>query len=113
MRESIVRVGQGIGPRLRDIVYVAPSSIHGRGVFAKTRIGAGEYIGRYEGPRAKRNGKYVLWLTGGRNSVGRSGRNLLRYLNHSDRPNAQFAGFELYARRTIRADEEITIDYDP
>ena len=54
----------------------------------------------------------MLWVTDARGRVrGRRGRNALRYLNHSERPNAEFDGFELYARRRIRADEEITIDY--
>nr|WP_242470281.1 SET domain-containing protein [Allochromatium vinosum] len=36
---------------------------------------------------------------------------MLRWLNHSDDPNAEFDGFELYARRTIAVGSEITIDY--
>lgn len=98
--------------KLRDIVFVAPSTIDGKGVFAKTRIKKGEYIGTYEGPRAKRNGKYVLWVVGNGRAVGRCGRNQLRYLNHSDRPNAEFEGFDLYARRTIGPGDEVTINYD-
>jgi SET domain-containing protein len=38
-------------------------------------------------------------------------RNLLRWLNHSDDPNAELDGFDLYARRAIAVDEEITFDY--
>ena len=38
-------------------------------------------------------------------------QNLLRYLNHSADPHAEFVGFELFAVRDIRPDEEITIDY--
>jgi uncharacterized protein len=99
--------------KLSEIVYVAASPIHGQGLFAKVPIRKGEYIGTYEGPGAKRNGKYVLWLMGKGKPVGRRGLNLLRYLNHSDRPNAEFSGFDLYARRTIRRNEELTIDYEP
>ena len=98
--------------RLLDLVYVADSPIHGRGLFARASIRRGQRIGRFEGPPAKRNGSHVLWVTDARGRVrGRRGRNALRYLNHSERPNAEFDGFELYARRRIRADEEITIDY--
>ena len=100
---------------LRALVYTGPSDIHGTGLFAKCRIGEGEYIGTYGGPEAKRNGTYVLWVFergDEANAVGRSGRNLLRYLNHAKPGNAQFYGFDLYARVAIRADEEITFDYD-
>ena len=97
----------------RGLTYVAPSSIHGRGLFARGRIPRGTFIGSFRGPRARRDGRYVLWVYYSRRVVARSGRNKLRYLNHSDRPNAEFDGFDLYAKRTIRPDEEITIHYDP
>lgn len=97
----------------RDLTYVAPSSIHGRGLFAKQRIPRGSYIGSFRGPPARRDGTYVLWVHDGARVVGRSGRNKLRYLNHSDRPNAEFDGFDLYAKRTIGPGDEITIDYEP
>ncbi len=98
--------------KLKDIVYSAPSKIHGTGLFAKVPIGAGRYIGTYEGPAARRNGKYVLWVyEEGAAPVGRSGRNLLRYLNHQKDGNAEFDGFDLYALRDIAPAEEITFDY--
>jgi SET domain-containing protein len=98
--------------RLGNIVYRAPSTIHGNGLFAKVDISKGEYIGTYEGPTAKRDGTYVLWVfEEGRPPVGRSGRNLLRYLNHQDKGNAEFDGFDLYALQDIEVDEEITFDY--
>ncbi|MEW8258258.1 MAG: SET domain-containing protein-lysine N-methyltransferase, partial [Candidatus Thiodiazotropha taylori] len=71
--------------RLGNIVYKAPSRIHGNGLFAKVSIAKGDYIGTYEGPQAKRDGTYVLWVfEDDKQPVGRSGRNLLRYLNHHD-----------------------------
>lgn len=100
---------------LKDTVYSAPSEIHGTGLFARRRIKKGEYIGTYDGPEAKRNGTYVLWVydpDDEENAVGRSGRNLLRYLNHARPGNAEFDGFDLYARRSIRVDEEITFNYE-
>ena len=75
----------------------------------------GEYIGTYHGPDAKRNGTYVLWVYDSddeANAIGRSGRNLLRYLNHADPGNAEFDGFDLYARSRIEVDEEITFNYE-
>lgn len=92
--------------------YVKKSPIHGRGVFARRHLGRGTYIGRYHGNTTTRNGRYVLWVLqddGGH--VGINGRNGLRFLNHSRRPNAEFIGNELFATRIIRAHEEITIDY--
>ena len=100
--------------RLGDQVYKAPSSIHGTGLFAKVAINKGQYIGTYSGPTAKRDGTYVLWVfEEDKEPVGRSGRNLLRYLNHARPGNSEFDGFDLYARRNIAADEEITFDYEP
>lgn len=98
--------------QLRDIVFRASSTLHGSGLFARRAIKKGEYIGTYWGPTAKRNGTYVLWVyeqDGG--AVGRSGRNLLRYLNHSTQGNAEFDGFDLFAAKRIRAGDEITFDY--
>ncbi|EGV51182.1 SET domain-containing protein [Candidatus Endoriftia persephonae] len=98
--------------KLGSRVYKAASTIHGVGLFAKQAISEGEYIGTYEGPKAKRDGTYVLWVfEEGKEPVGRSGRNLLRYLNHQDEGNAEFDGFDLYALRDIEPDEEITFDY--
>ena len=101
--------------QLRALVYSAQSSIHGTGLFARRAFAAGEYIGTYGGPEARRNGIYVLWVyTNGddRPPTGRSGRNLLRFLNHARPGNAEFDSFDLYALVDIQVDEEITFDYD-
>ncbi|MBK1645694.1 SET domain-containing protein-lysine N-methyltransferase [Thiocapsa imhoffii] len=96
-------------PRL----YRAASIIHGQGCFAKVSFEPGELIGVYEGPEVCADGPHVLWIYDADAGVlrGRDGRNLLRWLNHSEEPNAEFDGFTLYALRRIGADEEITIDY--
>ena len=100
---------------LREWVCAAESTIHGTGVFANRTIRRGEYIGTYWGPQASRNGTYVLWVyeqEGDEDSaVGRSGRNLLRYLNHAVPGNTEFEGFDLYARVTIKPGQELTFDY--
>lgn len=99
--------------KLKDLVYVAPSPIHGKGLFARRRIPEGSYIGTYEGPQAKRNGSHVLWIfEEDKAPVGRRGMNALRYLNHSEAPLAEFDAFDLFALRTIEPDEEITINYE-
>lgn len=100
--------------QLRGWVYVAASGIHGRGLFAARDLPAGTYIGTFQGPAARRDGTYVLWVYPDRDAtdpVGRIGRNLLRYLNHALPCNAEFDGFDLYTCRAVACDEEITIDY--
>lgn len=99
---------------LKELVYAAPSEIHGTGLFATRTIAKGEYIGTYWGPEARRDGTYVLWVFDRENpddAVGRSGRNLLRFLNHAEPGNAEFDGFDLFARIRIHAGSEITFDY--
>jgi SET domain-containing protein len=98
--------------QLKAIVYADESAIHGTGVFATRDIAAGEYIGTYGGPDACRNGTYVLWVTDEHGvERGRSGRNLLRFLNHAAQANAEFDGYDLYARVEIPANAEVTFDY--
>jgi len=99
---------------LREWIYAAESGIHGTGLFALKAIRESEYIGTYWGPEARRNGTYVLWVydQGDEdNAVGRSGRNLLRYLNHGCPGNTAFDGFDLYALQDIEPGEELTFDY--
>ena len=101
--------------QLKALVCMAPSDIHGMGLFAVRTIDKGEYIGTYWGPAARRDGTYVLWVINREDPddiEGRSGRNLLRYLNHARPGNACFEGFDLYARVRIRAGSEITFKYD-
>lgn len=95
-------------------VSVKRSGIHGRGLFAEEPIEAGTYIGRYEGPITRRNGAYVLWIIEeDGNAYGINGKNEMRFVNHSDQPNAELHNEEFYALRDIRPGEEITIDYGP
>lgn len=105
--------GRARGGRPLDRVYKAVSPIHGYGCFARFGFQAGDRIGTYEGPEVQEDGTYVLWVYDAEGQVltARKGRNLLRWLNHSPDPNAEFDVFELYARRAIEPGEEITIDY--
>ena len=100
--------------QLKELVHAAESGIHGTGLFASRDIEAGEYIGTYWGPETRRNGTYVLWVYDAEDEEaarGRSGRNLLRYLNHSRDCNAEFDEFDLYATEFIPKSSEITFDY--
>lgn len=99
--------------RTKLLVYVGASGIHGRGLFARRAIAAGTLIGHYEGTPTRRNGTHVLWVEGPGDDEWRGidGSNELRFMNHSDRPNCEMDGRDLYAARDIGADEEITIYY--
>lgn len=89
--------------------YVAPSSIHGQGLFAKNRIPSGSLIGKLRGRRVKVDNPYVLWLS---ESEGFEVECDLKYINHSDRPNAcYYDDLSVMAIRDIEAGEEITHDY--
>jgi len=94
-------------------VEIKQSPIHGRGVFASEDLEADIIIGHYRGPRAKRNGMYVLWITDEETGeeYGISGQNKLRYLNHSSKPNAYLNGEELSTITDVKKGEELTIHY--
>jgi len=97
---------------LHQLFYKKKSGIHGHGLFAREKISEGDYMGEYDGPMVSDNGSHVLWVEKYDEVwVGRDGKNLLRYLNHSGDPQAEFIDFKLYAVRDIHPDEEITIDY--
>ena len=99
------------------LCFVAESPVHGRGLFARCEISADTWIGHYDGPQTQTNGMHVLWVdesTDGKNEdhwVGYNGNNELRFMNHSAQPNGEMDGLDLYAVRTIKQGEEITIGY--
>lgn len=97
---------------LENLYYAEESVIHGKGLFARVEIAAGEYMGTYDGPEVVENGSHVLWVENeGDKWVGRDGVNLLRFINHANDPSAEFYGFDLYALRHINVGEEVTINY--
>ena len=101
----------GIGPGKRDVtlVEVKPSSIHGRGLFAKSWIRKGTIFGRVKGQRPRRDGPYVLWLD---ELKGVNIANRMKFINHSSRPNAVlYDDLTVVALRHIKAGEEITHNY--
>ncbi len=88
---------------------VSNSSIHGKGLFATTRIKKGTLIGNVEGRKTKRNGSYVLWIT---DDQGFLVQNEMKYINHSAKPNAAYYDdLTVVALRNIKAGEEITHHY--
>ena len=99
---------------VRGRVRVGPRARHGRGLFARRRLRRGCAIGRFEGEPTRRDGEHVLWWRDEDGvEQGLQVSNLLRYLNHSRRPNAEVEGLELRAIRNIQPGAEILIDYGP
>lgn len=94
------------------LVFVAHSTIHGQGLFAAHHLTTGQLIGCYEGPIVEDDGIYVLWIEEDSDQwVGYEGVNTMRFMNHSDDPNAEMHGLDCYALADIPAGQEITIDY--
>ena len=94
---------------MQSDVYVAPSAIHGQGLFAARRIERGSIIGYLEGRPCDNDGPHVLWISDTR---GIEVICDLRYINHSDQPNAcYYDDLSVVALRDIAPHEEITHDY--
>lgn len=90
-------------------IYVKDSPIHGKGLFAREKIRAGELIGVVKGKPTDMDGPYVLWVDG---IKGFEVSCQLKFINHSDKPNAVYYDtLEVCALRDILVDEEITHDY--
>lgn len=95
------------------LAFVAESPIHGKGLFARVDLDDDTYVGTYEGPATQQDGMHVLWVWNEETDEweGIDGNNEMRFLNHSDDPNADWWGDELYTIRPIAAGEEITFHY--
>jgi SET domain-containing protein len=98
---------------MADLVEQAPSSIHGTGVFARSALAAGDLIGVYEGDPTEVDGTFVLWVDDNESGDWRGidGTGVLRFLNHSQTPNVEFDGPDLYAFRDITSGDELCFDY--
>jgi len=89
--------------------YIALSKIHGKGLFAGSHIPAGTIIGWLETTSCNTDGPYVLWVS---ESDAREVTCDLKYINHSDDPNAcYYDDLSVMALRDIQTHEEITHDY--
>lgn len=96
-------------------------SATGLGLFALAPIPPNKRIVEYRGviisneESLEIGGKYLFTLDDNRAIDGRSRDNIARYINHSCRPNAEAytngKRVWIWSARTIRAGEEITIDY--
>lgn len=96
----------------------------GLGLFATDQVKKGAFIVAYTGRRISndeaerleaRGACYMFELNSRWTIDGSSRRNLARYVNHACKPNAEAltrkGGIVYVARRRIRPDEEITVDY--
>lgn len=99
--------------RANPKVLVDRSTIHGSGLFAAVSLQKGQLIGVYEGPVVAQDNSFVLWVedSPGGDWTGYEGRNEMRFMNHSDQPNAEMDGLDCFALMDIPAGAEITIDY--
>lgn len=70
-------------------------------------------IGVYRGPKVEEDGAHVLWIEDDAEDswTGFDGKNEMRFMNHSDTPNAEMDGLNCYALHDIAVDSEITINY--
>lgn len=101
--------------------YRVKRSSAGLGLFAEEHFKAGDFVIEYTGEKIPnavaddRNSKYIFLLNS-RWSIDGAGReNTARYLNHSCRPNCEAVNngrtVKIYAKRKIKAGEELTYDY--
>jgi SET domain-containing protein len=91
-------------------LQVKESAIHGKGLFAAAAISANEMIGKLQGTHTCEDGMYVLWLD---QQTGFRVEGDLKYINHSDTPNAcYYDDRSVMALRDIAVGEEITHNYE-
>lgn len=89
---------------------VAPSLIHGQGLFAEQDIVAGTVIGWCEVVPAENPGPHTLWCDEGPVDVVCD----LRFTNHSTTPNVVYYDtLRVVALRDITKGEELTYNYGP
>lgn len=95
---------------MTEKTYIAPSLIHGQGLFAGEEIAEGEVIGWLRGEPCSVDGSYVLWLS---ETEGFRVTCELRFINHSNTPNAcYYDDLSVVALRAISVGEEITHNYE-
>ena len=107
-----------------EALYVAPSRLVGKGLFAGTRIPARAKVGEFEGEviglreaRRRAKGRAIIAIVElERHALDATRmKHGFRFINHSCEPNTFFRctpqRAEIYALREIRRGEELTVDY--
>jgi SET domain-containing protein len=97
-------------------------SLAGLGLYTEVAIPKGkciiEYTGRVvsEKEQEAMNGRYLFEINKKKTIDGSSRLNKARYINHSCRPNCEIEIWKervyVFSKRTIRAGEELSYDYD-
>ena len=102
---------------------IVKRSSAGLGLFAAVPIAKGDLVIEYTGETIneeeanRRGGKYLFELNEKRTIDGTDRKNIARYINHSCRPNcypemnASETRVFIYAKRNIKAGEELTYHY--
>ena len=105
------------------VKYQVKRSIAGLGLFTTIPITKGDLVIEYTGEKIteaeanRRGGKYLFELNDNWTIDGKGRENKARYLNHSCRPNCYPELDEneehifIFAKRNIKAGEELTYDY--
>ena len=103
--------------------YIVKRSSAGLGLFAMTDFKKGEFVIEYTGEKiseaeaARRGGKYLFELNDTWTIDGKGRANTARYLNHACKPNCypelddKEERITIYAKRAIKAGEELTYHY--
>ena len=92
------------------LVVVKDSNIHGKGLFAKKNIKAGQVLGEVQGKSTKKDGPYVLWMDDA--TRGFEVKCIFKYINHKGKPNAcYYDDLTVVALKDIKKGEEITHNY--
>lgn len=100
-------------------MYQVKRAKAGLGLFATCRFKSGDRIIQYKGERValadtRDNAKYLMSFDDTTVIDGKARDNTARYINHSCKPNAEAivdGEVFIYARRSIKPGEEITIHY--
>lgn len=104
---------------LNPKIQIAPSLIHGKGMFAKEPIRkaevvfiwGGPYITKREAEKAKASDKIIFQIDEDVFTFEERGEDITYFINHSCNPNIWMKDAVTFiARRSIKKGEELTID---
>lgn len=93
-----------------DLVEVATSPVHGRGLFAAKAIKKGTELGICKTRKARKDGPYVLWLEEKGHGVEVTCD--LRFINHDKKPNVSYYDdLSVVALKNIKKGQELLHHY--
>tara|TARA_B110000483_G_C18039102_1_gene481853 strand:+ start:688 stop:948 length:261 start_codon:yes stop_codon:yes gene_type:complete len=73
----------------------------------------GSLIAKFNGIETSQDGNHVLWVEDKitKEVQAHLGTGMLKYLNHSNVPNCEFNGLELFALKDILVSDELCFHY--